>query len=98
MLPEEMSTSHTENTVNDYNPETVATAAADKVSKLDINDFKVAISFFVAAAAGAAYVISRPRVQRALKELMTPEPQNATVNVAAEDYKDARDNAGPSKS
>ena len=91
-----MSTSHTENTVNDYTaafgfnpiqPETVA--AAGKASK------KVAIALFAAAAAGTAYVISRPRVQRALKELMTPEPQNATVNVAAEDYKDARDNAGP---
>lgn len=53
---------------------------------------------FAALAAGATFVATRPRVKRAWKELMTPEPQNATVNVAAEDYKDARDNAGPSKS
>ena len=79
-----MGTLHTENTVNDYSnfgfnpiqPETVA--AAGKASK------KVAIALFAAVAAGTAYVISRPRVQRALKELMTPEPKDATVTVAAE--------------
>jgi hypothetical protein len=84
--------------VNDYSnfgfnnmmqPE-VMTATA-KASK------KLGIALFAVTAAGVAYVASRPRVQRAWKELMTPEPQNA-VNVTAEDYKDARDNAGPSNS
>ena len=62
-----------------FDPIQVETAkAAGKASK------KVAIALFAATAAGVAYVASRPRVQRAWKELMTPEPENATVTVAAE--------------
>jgi hypothetical protein len=69
-----MSTSHTENTVNDYSEMEKGYNAS------------AAFYLFAAAAAGVAYVASRPRVQRAWRELMTPEPkpQNATVNVTAE--------------
>ena len=82
MLPAEISTAHTENTVNDYNfnpatsyqPEAFAEGAKAS-SKLYL---------FAAIAAGIGYVATRPRVRRALKELMTPEPANATVEVAAE--------------
>jgi hypothetical protein len=88
VLPAEISTAHTENTVNDYNaafgfnpqviqPETVTEVA--KASK------KLGIALFAAAAAGIGYVATRPRVQRAIKELMTPEPANATVEVAAKE-------------
>lgn len=52
--------------------------AAAKTSK------NFGLVFFAATAAGVAYVATRPRVRRAIKELMTPEPENATVTVAAE--------------
>ena len=59
---------------NNMQPE-VMTAKASK---------KLGLVLFAAAAAGATFVATRPRVQRALRELMTPEPQDVTVAVAAE--------------
>lgn len=44
----------------------------------------VGVLGMAALVAAFGYVASRPRVRRAIKELMTPEPGNATVEVAAE--------------
>ena len=71
-----MSTSHTENTVNDYNS---AFGSQPETNKTHLGG-ALAMAALVAA---VGYVASRPRVRRAIKELMTPEPQ-ATVNVTAE--------------